>query len=118
MELLTGHSSRAILLPTESHQPVDERLIAQTRSELTAAFRDRRAVTASNTTHAYAVVAYDADADIVTVHNPYARGGVETWFSGDKVQRTEEGFFTIPTSRFVASFSNVRFEVNNGRVGS
>ena len=118
MELLTGHPSRAILLPTETHQAVDDRLIAQTRSELTAAFRERRAVTASNTHHAYAVVAYDAEADLVTVHNPYDRGGVETWLEGDKVQRTEEGFFMIPTARFVASFSNVRFEVNNGRIGS
>ncbi len=118
MELLTGHPSRAILLPTATQKPADDRLIAQTRSELTAAFREHRAVTASNTHHAYAVVAYDAEADLVTVHNPYDRGGVESWIEGDKVQRTEEGFFMIPTARFVASFSNVRFEVNNGRVGS
>ena len=117
MELLTGHASRAIVLPTQSHQAVDTGLMAQTRSELVAAFRDHRAVTASNAHHAYAVIAYDAEADLVTVHNPYDRGGFETWLDGGKVPRTEEGFFMIPTAQLVASFSNLRFE-QSGRAGS
>jgi hypothetical protein len=117
MELFTGHPSRAILLPTETHQPADARLITQMRGELAAAFRERRAVTASSSHHAYAVVAYDPDADLVTVHNPYGRGGFETWLDGGKVALTEEGFFVIPTARLVGSFSNIRFE-QGGHVGS
>jgi len=117
MELLTGHASRAILLPAQTHEPIDDRLIAQTRTEIQTALRDRREVTTSSAHHAYAIVAYDAAHDLVTVHNPYDRPGVEEWIRGEKVQRTAEGFFVIPTAQFVANFHNVRVEENR-RAGS
>jgi calpain family cysteine protease len=117
MELLTGHASRAILLPAQTHKPIDDHLIAQTRIEIQNAMRERREVTASSSHHAYAIVAYDAQHDLITVHNPYNRGGVERWIQGDKVQRTDEGFFVIPTAQLVANFYNVRFEENR-RAGS
>jgi Calpain family cysteine protease len=118
MDLLTGHHSRAIIFPAQNHRPLDNRLLAQTRSEIQNALRDRREVTASNSHHAYAIVAYDAAHDLVTVHNPYDRGGFEAWIGGgDKVRRTEEGFFVIPTERLVGNFYNVRLE-EGGRLGS
>jgi hypothetical protein len=118
MELLTGHRSRAIVFPAQNHRPLDSSLLAQTRTEIQNALRDRREVTTSNSHHAYAIVAYDPKNDLVTVHNPYDRGGFETWIEGDdKVRRTEEGFFVLPTERLVGNFYNVRFE-EGGRAGS
>ena len=118
MELLTGHASRRILFPAHTQRPGDEQLVAQTRGAIASALHDHREVTASNSHHAYAIVAYDAAHDLVTVHNPYDRGGFEAWIEGgEKVRRTEEGFFVIPTARLVGNFHNVRFEESR-RVGS
>jgi len=118
MDLLTGHHSRVISLPAQSHHPLDGRLIAQARGEIQNALRDHREVTVANSHHAYAIVAYDAAHDLVTVHNPYDRGGFETWIEGgDKVRRTEEGFFVLPTERLVGNFYYLRFE-EGGRLGS
>jgi len=81
------------------------------RTELGNALRERRAVTAANSHHAYSVVGYDAERDLVTVHNPYDRGGLEKWIDGgETVRRTDDGFFTIPTARFVANFHNIVFD--------
>jgi hypothetical protein len=111
MELLNGHGSRAIVFPAVSHKPLDPALVAQTRSEIRRALQDHRVVTVSNSTHAYAVVAYDAEHDLVTVRNPYGRGGLETWIAGgDSVRRDAEGFFVIPTARLVGNFYYVRLE--------
>jgi hypothetical protein len=117
MELFTGHPSRGIGFPAATHQELDERLIAHTRNVIRTAFNDRRAVTISSEHHAYAVVAYDPQSDLVTVHNPYDRGGVEKWIEGPKVERTSDGFFVLPTARLVASFKSLRFE-QGGRTGS
>jgi hypothetical protein len=118
MNLLTGHGSHAIIFPPQSHRPLDSHLLTQTRSEIQNALRDRREVTVSNSHHAYAIVAYDPRNDLVTVHNPYDRGGVETWIEGgDQVRRTEEGFFVVPTERLVGNFYSLRFE-EGGRAGS
>ncbi len=117
MELLNGHASRMIALPAQTHKPLDDHMIAQTRAEIQNALRDRRAVTASSSHHAYAIVAYDAVHDLITMHNPYDRGGAEAWIQGEKVQRTAEGFFVIPTAQLVANFHNVRVEENR-RAGS
>jgi len=133
VELLTGHPSRAIRLGGESEQPgsthagaptitpagapPSARMLAQVRAALQVAFRDRRAVLASKTHHAYAITGYDAATDQVTVHNPYNHGGLETLAEGSKVPRTEDGFFTISTAQLVTYFFNVRFE-QGGRAGS
>jgi hypothetical protein len=114
MELFTGHASRGISFPAATHKPLDERLIVQTRAAIGAALRDRRAVTVSSEHHAYAVVAYDAQNDLVTVHNPYDRGGVEKWIEGPKVERNSEGFFVLPTARLVGAFHYLRFEEGRG----
>jgi len=110
MELFTGNASRGISFPAATHKPLDGQLIAQTRAAIHAALRDRRAVTISSEHHAYAVVAYDPQSDLVTVHNPYDRGGVEKWIEGPKVERNSEGFFVLPTARLVAAFHYLRFE--------
>jgi hypothetical protein len=117
MELFTGHPSRSIGFPFATHRPLDERLIVQTRDVIRIALANRRAVTVSSEHHAYAVVAYDPQNDLVTVHNPYDRGGVEKWIEGPKVERTSDGFFVLPTARLVASFKSLRFE-QGGRTGS
>jgi hypothetical protein len=117
MELFTGHPSRAIRLGGESDKGVTGPMVTQVRSALTAAFRDRRAVTASMSHHAYAITAYDPAADLVTIHNPYNSAGFETLPEGNKVRRTDDGFFTISTAQFASSFYYVRVE-QGGRARS
>jgi hypothetical protein len=118
ISLLTGHPSRAIIFPPQSHHALDAALLMQTRTAIQNALRDRRGVTVSNSHHAYAIVAYDSKNDLVTLHNPYDRGGFESWIEGgEKVRRTAEGFFVLPTERLVGNFYNVRFEESD-RVGS
>ena len=110
MELLNGHASRAIPFPAITRKPLDPGLVAQTRSEIRSAMEGHRIVTVSSSTHAYAIVGYDAERDLVTVRNPYGRAGAESWITGDVVQRTDDGFFVIPTARLVGNFYYVRLE--------
>jgi hypothetical protein len=117
MELFTGHASRAIRLGAESDKGATGPMVTQVRSALTAAFRDRRAVTASMSHHAYAITAYDPAADVVTIHNPYNSAGFETLPEGNKVRRTDDGFFTISTAQFAGSFYYLRVE-QGGRARS
>jgi hypothetical protein len=110
MELFTGHASRAIRLGAESDKGVTAPMVTQVRAALQVAFRDRRAVTASMSHHAYAITAYDPAADLVTIHNPYNSGGFETLPEGSKVRRSDDGFFTISTAQLAGSFFYVRVE--------
>jgi hypothetical protein len=91
--------------------------VAQVRAALRTAFHDRRAVTASMSHHAYAITAYDPAADLVTIHNPYNNGGFETLPEGNKVRRSDDGFFTISTAQLASSFYYVRVE-QGGRARS
>jgi Calpain family cysteine protease len=115
MELLTGHASKFVRFPAPNGQPADARLVQQIRGELQTALREHRVVESQKAAHDYAVVAYDPAADTVTLHNPYDRGGFETWPDGGKGARTDDGFFTLPTAQWVSYFVNVRFELG-GRV--
>jgi len=117
MELFTGHASRAIRLGGENDKGVNAPMMAKVRTALSTAFRERRAVTASMSHHAYAITAYDAASDRVTVHNPYSVGGYETLPEGDKIERNGDGFFTISTAQLASSFFYVRVE-QGVRVGS
>ena len=117
MELFTGHPSRAIRLAGESDAGVSGPMVTQVRAALRTAFRDHRAVTASKGHHAYAVTAYDAAADLVTIHNPYSVGGYETLAEGDWTSRNGDGFFTISTAQLARAFVYVRLE-QGGRAGS
>jgi hypothetical protein len=117
MELLTGNPSRAIRLGAESDKGATGPMVSQLRSTLTAAFRDRRAVTASMSHHAYAITAYDPAADLVTIHNPYNSAGFETLPEGNKVRRSDDGFFTISTAQFASSFYYLRVQ-QGGRARS
>lgn len=117
MELFTGHASRAIRLGGENDKSITGPMMAKVRAALSTAFRDRRAVTASMQHHAYAITAYDATSDQVTVHNPYNVGGYETLPEGDKIMRNRDGFFTISTAQLASSFFYVRVE-QGGRAGS
>jgi len=117
MELFTGHASRAILLGGASEKGVRGSMVTQVRAALRTAFRDHRAVTASMNRHAYAITAYDAAADVITVHNPFSVPGFETLSGGDNIARTSDGFFTISTAQLASSFVYVRVE-QGGRFGS
>jgi hypothetical protein len=111
VELITGHPSKLIELPADSHRPADEALRREIRSQLQAAFRDHRAVTLSNSHHTYAVVAYEPASDLVTVHNPYSRGYFESYPDGVKVKANDEGFFTLTTTQMVDYFNYLFFEL-------
>ena len=115
MELLTGHASKFVRFPGANGQPADARFVQQIRAELQTALHEHRVVESQKAAHDYAVVAYDAATDTVTLHNPYDRGGFETWPDGGKGARTDDGFFTLSTAQWVSYFVNVRFELA-GRV--
>jgi hypothetical protein len=117
MELFTGHSSRAIRLAEESNKGATGAMVAQVRTALRTAFRDRLAVTASKSHHAYAITAYDEASDLVTIHNPYNSAGFEILSEGKKIERSREGFFTISTAQLATHFYYVRVE-QGGRARS
>jgi hypothetical protein len=110
VSLLTGHRSKEVALPADSHRPADERLRQELRSEFRSAFREHRAVTLMNSRHVYTIVAYDAASDLVTIHNPYNGGGTETYPDGVKVAVNAEGFFTLSATQLVKYFNSVWFE--------
>jgi Calpain family cysteine protease len=111
VELVTGHPSKRIGLPADTHRPADEALLREVRSRLQAAFHDHLAATLSNSHHTYALVAYEAGSDLVTIHNPYGRGYSETYPDGVKVPVSEEGFFTLTTTQMVNYFNYLYFEL-------
>jgi hypothetical protein len=111
VELLTGHPSKAIDLPANSHRPADEALRRELRARFQTAFRDHLAVMLGNSHHDYAIVAYEPASDLVTIHNPYNRGGSETYPDGTKVTFTDEGFFTLSTTQLVNYFNYMYFEL-------
>jgi hypothetical protein len=113
VELVTGHASKLIDLPAETHRPADEALYRDLRAYLQAAFRDHRAATLSNSHHTYAIVAYDPASDLVTIHNPYNRGYFETYPDGVKVKVSDEGFFTLTTTQLIGYFNYLYFELAN-----
>jgi hypothetical protein len=108
-ELMTGRPSKTIKLPADSHRPADDRLLQDIRSGLQSAFREHRAVVLGNSHHDYTIVTYDATSDMITIHNPYGRGGFETWADGGKGARTDEGFFTMSTAQLVNYFNYLSF---------
>ena len=105
------HASKFVALPIASHHPADDRFVQQMRSGLQAALREHLVVESQKAAHDYAVVAYDTPTDTLTLHNPYGRGGFETWPDGGKGARTDEGFFTLTTTQWINYFVNVRFEL-------
>jgi Calpain family cysteine protease len=113
VELLTGHQSKTIELPAGSHRPADEHLRQELRSQLQAAFREHLAVTLGNSHHDYAIVAYEPSSDLVTIHNPYDRGGAETYPDGVKVSYSDEGFFTLSVTQLVNYFNYLCFELGS-----
>jgi len=115
IELLTGHPSKVIQFPIDSHRAADMRLLQQVRGELMSAFRQHRVMETQKASHDFAVTGYDAVSDQVTIHNPYDRGGYETMPDGNKAERTPDGFFTLSTVQFVNYFKYLRYESGGGR---
>jgi len=115
IELLTGHPSKVIQFPIDSHRAADMRLLQQVRGELISAIRQHRVMETQKASHDFAVTGYDAASDQVTIHNPYDRGGYETMPDGNKAERTSDGFFTLSTAQFVNYFKYLRYESGGGR---
>jgi len=113
VELLTGHQSKEIYLPASSHRPADERLRQELRSRFQTAFREHLAVMLGDSHHDYAIVAYEPASDLVTIHNPYNRGGSEAYPDGVKASRTDEGFFTLSVTQMVDYFNYLYFELSS-----
>jgi hypothetical protein len=111
VELLTGHQSKAIYLPADSHRPADEPLRSELRSRFQTAFREHLAAMLGNSHHDYTIVAYDPASDRVTIHNPYNRAGTETYPDGVKVVVSDEGFFTLTTTQLANYFNYLYFEL-------
>jgi hypothetical protein len=112
VELLTGHKYKSVDLPANSHRPADGHLVQEVRSLLQASFREHLAVMLGNSHHDYAIVAYQPSSDTVTIHNPYNRGGSETYPDGVKVTVNDEGFFTLSTVQLINYFNYLYFELN------
>ena len=110
-EWVSGRPAKTIRLPADSHRPADDRLLQDIRAGLQSAFRDHRMVVLGSSSHVYAVVAYDAAFDMITLHNPYARGGSEGWSDGGKVARNDDGFFILSTVQLVNYYHYLCFEL-------
>ncbi len=111
VEVLTGHTSKFIGLPANTHKPADPRLFQELRADLQAAVHQHRAVMLSNSHHSYSIVGFDPAADKVTIHNPYHRSGTEMFADGSKAERTD-GFFTLSTTQVVNYFNYLHIETN------
>ena len=97
---------------------------ADTASDaLAAAFADKRLVTCSTNTaahppgiagkHAYAVLGYDAAAQVVTVWNPHGRSRKPDGPSGlQHGYATTKGVFALPLREFVQAFSSMAWETS------
>jgi len=108
--LLTGHETKNINFPIKSGKDADNKFFNQIRTEISAAFDARLAVTTGKAHHAYAVVAFDRSTDTFTLHNPFDHDGKEKLPDGDTETRDEKGFFKMTTVKFGENFNNVVIE--------
>lgn len=131
IRLLTGHSTDRITLkrrprgadastpPTPASDV--ETMAGRVRDRVSAALAEQRLVTAGTGTepqppgingkHAYAVLAFDADADTLTLWNPHSNSftpkgapGLTTGYA------TRRGMFAVPIPEFVQIFTSVVIE--------
>ncbi len=109
--LLSGHRVVSTAFPHSTGKPTSDRLLAGVRQDLESSFRDHHAVVASKYHHAYAVVAFDARTDTVTIHNPYDGNGYEGLPNGDHVV-SSGGYFSIPTAEFIENFNGMGVETS------
>lgn len=98
-------------------------LSGKAHEALAAAFAERRLVTCSTNTakhppgiagkHAYAVLAYDAAAQMVTVWNPHGRSRKVDGLPGlANGYATTKGVFALPLREFVQAFSSMAWETS------
>jgi hypothetical protein len=106
-------------------EPADtvEALATKAHDALAAAFADKRLVTCSTNTaahppgiagkHAYAVLGYDAAAQVVTVWNPHGRSRKVDGEPGlHHCYATTKGVFALPLREFVQAFSSMAWETS------
>jgi hypothetical protein len=106
-------------------EPADtvEALATKAHDALAAAFADKRLVTCSTNTaahppgiagkHAYAVLGYDAAAQVVTVWNPHGRSRKVDGEPGlHHGYATTKGVFALPLREFVQAFSSMAWETS------
>jgi len=107
--LVSGHQMKVTRFPLVSNKSADAKFLQQVRDDLSAAFREHRAVVTSKFHHAFAVVAFDPRTDTITIHNPYDGNGGEGMPSGES-DLSSGGFFSISTEKFVENFNNMGVE--------
>ena len=110
LQLLTGHSTQRVPLPSKSGKSASPQLDDEVRQTMIAAQRDHRAMVAGMHSHSYAVVGFDAALNRVRIHNPWDNAGVERLSGGQQVQRDAEGYFTVTLRQFVDSFGVMAVE--------
>jgi hypothetical protein len=110
IHLLTGHQVYAIRFhgPQQKLSPAD--LKYQVLAYLSLAFQKHKIVTTGKMNHIYAVVAYDAQHEIVTIWNPQGRSGREKWSDGKKGPKMEDGFFTVSVDDLIRNFLGILIE--------
>lgn len=106
-------------------EPADtvDALATKAHAALAAAFAEKRLVTCSTNTaahppgiagkHAYAVLGYDAAAQVVTVWNPHGRSRKVNGEPGlANGYTTTKGVFALPLREFVQAFSSMAWETS------
>ena len=123
--VLTGHKFTSVPLVGDYKKQVAEDLLQQKmqglRDALPAALNDKRLVIASTTSremprsispnHAYAVLSFDPEMDLLTIWNPHGTDfkpkGEDSLENG---YARDDGVFTMPLEPFVRTFGRVFFE--------
>ncbi|WP_435018642.1 C2 family cysteine protease [Tundrisphaera sp. TA3] len=126
LSFITGHAIRRFgcKQATDPKLSDEERAakLDELRRELVEAGKDHRLVTIGTTrpttpgltpNHAYAVLAYDRDADIVRVWNPHGSSFTPKGTPGPEHGYTRvDGVFSIPLTELVRQFSGLAFETD------
>jgi hypothetical protein len=128
LSVLTGRSIKRFSckpwIGAESPPPESERLLGELRTLLRTASREKRLMTAGTSTktvkvpslaanHAYAVLGYDEQTDLVTVRDPHGQNftpaGSPNLINGYVVRR---GIFQIPVPEIVRLMSGFAFALD------
>jgi len=137
LRMLTGKTTERLAfhkrVPTSKTPPATppeavpadtaDALAEKAHAALAAAFAERRLVTCSTNTakhppgiagkHAYAVLGYDAAAQVVTVWNPHGRSRKPDGEPGlANGYATTKGVFALPLREFVQAFSSMAWETS------
>ncbi len=108
IEILAGHEIRSVKL--NGMRP-DSQQFSNLRRDLIAAQRDHLLIKAGKAKHAFAVLGYDKNQDLVHAWNPHGQDSIPN--GPDSLQNgytTRGGEFQIPLTDFIHFFVTVNFE--------